>query len=98
MRTLLRALAGLVFGYLIYLPFLLGVEYLFFHRLDGEKVFYGLYSPFEAPFLLAPSTWRTSRVEELVLESIGGILLIGGVVVALRMGRGMQVRFRGPFV
>jgi hypothetical protein len=84
MRTLLRALAGLTCGYLIYLPFLVAVEYLSFHRLDEEKIFYGLYCPFESPFLFAPSTWRNSSTHDLLLESVGGLLLIGGVAVSLR--------------
>lgn len=91
MSTLLRALVGLMLGYLVYLPFLVGVEYLFFHRLDGERVFYGLFCPFESPFLLAPSTWRASRIDELVLEAIGGLLLIGAVVTALRRRAGGPV-------
>ena len=101
MRAFFRVLVGLTCGYLVYLPFLLGVEYLFYHRLDGEKVFYGLYCPFESPFLLAPSTWRNSRAEELVLELAGGLLLIGGVLVALRRRRiaaSQQARLQGPFV
>jgi hypothetical protein len=84
MRVLIRVLVGLICGYLVYLPFLFGVEYLFFHRLDGEKVFYALYCPFESPYLLAPSTWKTSSTPELLLELVGGLLLIGGVGVALR--------------
>jgi hypothetical protein len=84
MRALSRVFVGLLCGYLIYLPFLFGVQYLSFHRLDGERIFYGLYSPFESLFLLAPSTWRNSSSQELLLKSVGGLLLIGGAAVSIR--------------
>ena len=83
-KIVFRILAGLVGGYVAYLPLLLVVEYATYGRIDGEKVFYALYYPLEAPYLALPSTWKNTSSSVIVLEVLGGLLLITGVLLAIR--------------
>jgi hypothetical protein len=85
-RSVLRIILGLIVGYISYLPVLLIVEYASFGRLDMEKAFYALYCPFQAPFLVLPSTWRNPHVNEITLQFVGGAFLIAGAVFFYRRG------------
>ena len=83
-KVALRISAGLAVGYLVYLPLLFVVEYVIYGSIDTEKVFYALYSPFEAPYLALPSAWKNMPTDEIVLEIMGGSLLFTGVLLSLR--------------
>ena len=90
LKIIFRIVAGVVVGYLAYIPVLLVVEYATFAgRVDMEKAFYALYFPLEGPYLLLPSTWKSVRTDEMVLQLVGGLLLITGVVFSIGCG--------GPF-
>src|SRR5580704_4894692 len=83
-KIVLRILAGLIGGYLAYLPILLITEYLMRGRIDSERAFYALFYPMEAPYLVVPYFWRYASVDEVVLKLVGGALLVAGVLLALR--------------
>lgn len=83
-KVVLRILAGLACAYLAYLPVLFVVEYATFGRIDSEKVFYALYCPLEAPYLLLPSSWKYDSSDEIILQIIGGSFLLIGVILPLQ--------------
>jgi len=83
-KVVLRILAGLACGYLAYLPVLFVVEYAAYGRIDNEKVFYALYCPLEAPYLVLPSLWKYASSDEIILRIIGGSFLLTGVLLSLR--------------
>jgi hypothetical protein len=87
MRKVLAILLGLVYGYITYLQIMLLVEFVAYRRIDMEKVFYALYYPLGAPFLLMPSGWKYVRADEVLLNILGAVLLIAGVVYALRRSK-----------
>jgi hypothetical protein len=87
MRTILCILKGLFWGYVAYLPIILVVEYCMYRRLDSEKAFYALYYPLGAVFLVFPSMWKNTPRDEIILNLIGGVLLVLGVAVELRLRR-----------
>ena len=90
MKSLLSVLKGLFYGYLAYLPAMLAVEHIAYGRVDTEKAFYALYYPLGAPFLVFPSVWRYTSPDEIVLNLLGGALLIAGVVFALHQRRNLS--------
>ena len=93
LRTLGRILLGIACGYIAYLPVLIVVEHLTYGRVDSEKAFYALYYAFGAPFLLVPSNWTFLQKDELILNIIGGALLIVGGLLGYRSGnRGVEAQ------
>lgn len=87
MRNVLAVLQGLVCGYLVYLPIMLLVEFVTYRRIDTEKAFYALYYPLGAPFLLMPSGWKYVRPDEVLLNILGGFLLVAGAIYAVVRSR-----------
>jgi CDP-diglyceride synthetase len=86
MRKVLTVFQGLIFGFVAYLPIMLFVEFVAYWRIDGEKAFYALYYPLGAHFLFVPSNWRYVRPEEIILNILGGALLVVGLIYFLRRG------------
>ena len=83
-KRVLRLLAGLLGGYLLYLPVLFIVEHAIYGRIDTERAFYALYYPFEAPYLVVRSSWKNAPPDEIVLQIAGGVLLVTGALLSLR--------------
>jgi len=83
-RLLLRSVIGLIAGYLAYLPALAIEQVLSFGKLDGERFFYGLYLPFQLPFIFFPDFRDSYTSGEIFLQLIGIALMILGVWFALR--------------
>jgi glycopeptide antibiotics resistance protein len=81
-RKIFRTFIGILAGYVAYIPALFVVEYATYGRIDSEKAFYALFYAFGAPFLLTPSGWKYARIDEILLNLIGAILLIFGAIVA----------------
>ena len=86
-KRVMAILKGLLWGYIAYLPLMVGVEYLIYRRLDSERVFYALYYAFGAPFLLSASNWKYIQRDELILNVVGCVALVIGVSIMLRRGK-----------
>lgn len=80
MKKLPFVLVGLVSGYVAYVFAMVAVEYAIYGRVDTEKAFYALFSPFELPVIIVPSNWKYVRPEEILLSLLGAALLVAGVV------------------
>ena len=98
LRKLLAVVRGLVYGYVAYIPIMLLVEHVKYGRIDDELAFYALYYPLGAPFLLTPSGWHNLRTEQVLLNFVGGGLLVVSVMYSLRQSKRSQEKSDGGFI
>lgn len=85
-----RTFVGALVGYVAYLPAIFVVEYAVYGRVDTERAFYALYFAIGAPFLFKPSGWNYIRLDEVLLNLVGGTLIVLGAVAAnSRRGRSL---------
>lgn len=82
-KLAMRALVGMIVGYMAYVPVLSAVLHMTDGNIDGERFFYGLFLPFQAPFLLSTSYRRGCSTDELLLDLTGALFLALGAAVAL---------------
>ncbi len=94
-RVLLRVLTGLVIGYVAYLPAFAIQQYMSYGRIDRERYFYGLYLPFQFPFVLFPDFRDSYTTGEILIQIVGILFMTLGIWLALRARKhGGAVRIR----
>jgi len=82
-KLLGRALLGFLGGYIVYFPFTWIVEFALYGRIDSQREFYALYYAVGAPFLLFPSNWEYLQTDELILNIVGCVLIVAGILIAI---------------
>jgi hypothetical protein len=82
-RLAVRALVGMLAGYLVYLPVLATVLHTTDGNIDGERFFYGLFLPFQSPLLVSAAYRRGCTSDELLLDIAGALFLALGALVSL---------------